>query len=154
MLPMAAIHPVAATITPDGGQLVSLLDGTSYSFPAGAFTAPTTVTHRVRAPDRLPTDGALVSINHVFEVTAVISATGQPVQPAQPYTLTVRFTEAERGSAIESTLALYSWDGGQWVREPSSVIDAASKVITATPNHFSLWAVLGKTHHAFLPVVL
>jgi ELWxxDGT repeat protein len=152
-LPMAAIHPVAASIAPDGGQLISLLDSTSYTFPAGSFTAATTVAHRVRAPDSLPAVGTLASINHVFEVTAVDSATSRPVQPARPYTLTVHYTEAERGSAIESTLALYSWDGSRWEREPNSVIDATSMTITATPNHFSIWAVLGDSHRAFLPVV-
>ena len=86
----------------------------------------------------------------------VYSGTGQPAQiaPGQTYTLTVQYTDAEKGPAIESTLALYYWDGSQWVKEPTSVVDTANNVVTATPDHFSKWAVLGETRRLYLPLVL
>ena len=46
------------------------------------------------------------------------------------------------------------WNGSEWVNEPSSVVDTANNTITATPNHFSSWAVLGETRRVFLPVAL
>lgn len=55
--------------------------------------------------------------------------------------------------ARESTLALYAWDGSQWVKEPSSAVDGAANVVTATPDPFSLWAVLGETCRVYLPLV-
>ena len=55
---------------------------------------------------------------------------------------------------MEETLALYSWDGSQWVKEPSSVVDTAANMVTAHPNHFSRWAVLGETRRVYLPLVL
>ena len=49
-------------------------------------------------------------------------------------------------SGIEQeTLALYYWDGTQWVKEPSSVVDVNANTVKAIPNHFSTWAVLGES---------
>ena len=68
--------------------------------------------------------------------------------------MTVGYAQAEKGPALEDTLALYHWEGGRWVKEPTSVVDAAGNTVTATPDHLSLWAVLGETRHVFLPVIL
>ena len=111
------------------------------------------ITHTARKPTSAPSTGDLIGIDHFFEVTAVYSGTNQPAQPTQPYTLTVQYTDQEKGPAIEDTLALYSWDGSQWVKEPSSVVDAAQNMVTASPDHFTVWAVLGETHRVFLPLV-
>jgi len=55
---------------------------------------------------------------------------------------------------IEKTHALYYWGGTQWVKESTSVVDTVNNTVTATPDHFSVWAVLGETRRVFLPVVL
>ena len=65
--------------------------------------------------------------------------------PGQTYMITAQCTDAEKGAAIESTLALYDWNGPQWMQEPTSTVNTTSNTITATPNHLSLWAVLGET---------
>jgi hypothetical protein len=95
----------------------------------------------------------LATAGHTFEITAVYSATGQLAQPSRPYTITIAYTQPERGPAIESTLGLYFWDGSQWVKEPSSALNSAAHTLTATPSHFSLWAVLGETRQVYLPLV-
>ncbi|MDW8003170.1 MAG: hypothetical protein RMJ39_11075, partial [Deltaproteobacteria bacterium] len=99
--------------------------------------------------------GTLAGIGRTFEITAVYSGTGQPAQLASggAYTISIHYTDAEKGPIIEDTLALYWWDGNQWVREPSSVVDADANTVTATPGHFSLWAVLGEARRVFLPLV-
>ncbi|MFQ5854673.1 MAG: hypothetical protein ACE5LU_03375 [Anaerolineae bacterium] len=79
------------------------------------------------------------------------SASGQPAHPSRPYTITVRY--AEGVLAFEDTLALYTWDGTQWVREPTSVVDPAGNTVTATPDHFGTWAVLGEAERMHLPVI-
>ena len=57
----------------------------------------------------------------LFDLSAVVSGTTTPVTEfLKPYTLTVRYTEDERGGALEETLARYWWDGSAWVREPST----------------------------------
>jgi len=40
------------------------------------------------------------------------------------------------------------------VMQPTSVVDTVNNTVTATPDHLSLWAVLGETRRVFLPVVL
>ena len=145
--------PTSAIIGPAGGSLVSFDGSTTLSFPGGIFTDTVVVTYIPQFPS-LTYD--LIGIGHFFKVTGVYSSTGQPVQPAAgyTYTLTVQYTDAEKGPAIENTLALYYWDGSQWVEEPSSVVDTAANTVTSYPHHFSLWAVLGETKRVYLPLVL
>lgn len=112
-----------------------------------------TVTHTALAPRNAPSPGKLGGAGHVFEVTAT-NAGGQVVQPAQPYTITIGCTYGQVGSVIEGTLALYAWDGNTWKREPTSQSDAGTKTLTAAPNHFSVWAVLGEVRQIFLPVIV
>ena len=148
--------PASASIHITGGSLSSPADNTTYTFPSGTFTSTVVITHTALYPGSLPSAGDLVGIDHAFEVTAVYSDTGQPAQPTtgKTYTVTVQYTDAEKGPAIESTLALYYWDGSDWVKEPTSVVDTVNNTVTATPDHFSRWAVLGETRRVYLPLVL
>ncbi|MGB9872429.1 MAG: peptide ABC transporter substrate-binding protein [Anaerolineae bacterium] len=148
------ITRVSSAIGPGGGSLTSYYGDTTIQIPAGAITDTIVITHTPAYG--MPPGGNLTGIGHVFDVTAVYSSTGQPAQiaPGQTYTVTVRYTDAEKGPAIENTLALYYWDGSTWVKEPSSVVDTVNNTVMATPNHFSLWAVLGETKRIYLPLVL
>lgn len=102
----------------------------------------------------MPPGGNLIDIGLVFEVSAVYSDTGQPATLLQPYTLTVQYTNADKGPATEVTLALYSWNGDQWLQEPTSDVDVVANTVTATPDHLGLWAVFGETRRVFCPLVL
>jgi oligopeptide transport system substrate-binding protein len=146
---------VSGTASPEaGGVLTSYQGDTVIQIPAGAVTDTIIITHTLT--HILPPGGNLTGIGHEFDITAVYSSTGQPAQlaPGQTYTITVHYTDAEKGPAMENTLALYYWDGSGWVKEPSSVVDVAANTVTAHPNHFSLWAVLGETRRVYLPLVL
>ena len=144
------------TITTEGGTLVSASDGTTYTFPAGTFTDTVTITHTPRRSGLPAAPEGLVGIGHGYEIGAVYAASGQSAQPApgRTYSVTVQYSNAERGMAIEGTLALYAWDGSGWVKEPTSTVDATANRVTATPDHFSLWAIFGQTRRLFLPAVL
>nr|HID14648.1 hypothetical protein [Anaerolineae bacterium] len=147
--------PVAGTIPTSGGLLVA--SGIVLNFPPDTFTDTAVVTHTARSPGDAPSPGDnLTGIGHFFDVDAVYRSTGLPAQPAsgKSYTVTISYSDAEKGPAIESTLALYYWDGGQWVKEASSQVDTANNTVTAAPNHLSLWAVLGETRRVYLPLVL
>ena len=148
--------PASAIITNSGGSINVSADGTNYLFPAGIFTSTTSVTHWARFAGNVPSAGHLTSIGHVFDLTAVYLSNGQPAQPApgHVYTITIPYSDTDKGPAIENTLALYWWNGGQWMKETSSVIDTVGNTISATPNHFSLWAVLGETRRIYLPLIL
>lgn len=145
---------VTGSVPTTGGSLSSTEEDTTLVFPNGAFTQTVTLTYRHLWTDQ--DTSPLVGIGHTFDVTAVYSDTGQPAHlaPGQTYAVTVHYTDAEKGPAIEDTLALYAWDGSQWLKELSSVVDPVAKTVTATPDHLSLWAVLGETRRVFLPFVL
>jgi oligopeptide transport system substrate-binding protein len=145
---------VSAEINTGGGSLDSYSGDTTIQVPAGGFTEPVTLTYSPAYGN--PPGGNLIGIHHLFSATAVYSSSGLPasLSPGQAYTITVQYTDAEAGSAIEDTLALYYWDGTQLVKEPSSTVDTAANLVTATPDHLSRWVVLGETHLLYLPLVV
>lgn len=147
--------PPSTVILPGGGSLSSAWDNTSYAFAAGAFTDTVVVTHTAGLTGSALTVGNLVGIDHLFATSAVYLGTGRAAQPAPgtTYTLTVHFTEGEKGVARLDSLALYYWDGNGWVKEPSSTVDPVNHIIKAQPNHISLWTVLGETQWVYLPFI-
>lgn len=153
ILRLRSLPTTSALIPPTGGVLTASTSATTYIFPSGAFTTSVTISHTDHFPGSFPLTGNLFDIQHTFDVSAISLADGQPLQPASPYTLTVQYTSAERGIVIENTLALYFWDGTQWVREATSALDVAAHTVTATPDHFSLWAILGASNRVFIPLL-
>jgi hypothetical protein len=69
-------------------------------------------------------------------------------------TIVAHYSQESAPAVDEETIALYYWDGTQWVREPSSAVDTAANKVTATPEHLSLWTLLGNTYQVSLPLVL
>jgi oligopeptide transport system substrate-binding protein len=143
------------TIEPDtGGTLTSYLGDTIIEIPPNAIEDTAIIT--LSSISRVKSGGPLTGIGHMFDVTAVVMPTGEPavLAPDKTYNLTVHYTDVERGPVKENTLALYSWDGDEWVKDPTSQVDGSLNEVSATPDHFSLWTVLGETNRTFLPLVL
>jgi hypothetical protein len=130
----------SAVIPLNGGELYSPWDDTLI------------VTHTVRYAD-IPNSAPLLGIGHFYDVEAVYVSSGLPAQPTQPYTITIGYTHRQKGPAIESSLRLFEWDGSQWVLEPTSWVDPIHNEVSATPNHFSTWGILGETNWTFLAVI-
>ena len=152
---IAEAGPAVAVIPTSGGTLLAD-DQTLLSFPSGTFTSTVIVTYTPSLLSNVPAIGKLQSIGHVFDIRVVFSGTTQLAQPApgKTYTVTVPYTGAERGPTIESSLKLYYWNGSQWLVEPTSLVYPAENLVVATPNHFSIWAVLGETRRVYLPVAI
>lgn len=149
------VPPVTGTIPTEGGELSSPVDKLDYRFESGTFTDTVLITHTVHYPGNVPPYGDLTGIDHVFDATAVYSSTGQLARPTTPYTVSIQYTDAEKGPAVEDTLELYWWDGETWSQEGiSSTVDTADNVVTAQVDHFSLFAVLGETNRVYLPLAL
>jgi len=150
-----ATEQVTGTIGTGGGTIASESDNTILNIPQDTFTATVVVTHTPLFVGSTPPAADLLGIGHAFDVTAVFEGSGGEAQPApgETVTVTVGYTDEERGVVVEDTLALYSWDGNDWVLEPTSQVDTGANTVTATPGHFSIWAVLGDTHRVFLPLV-
>lgn len=144
------VPPTAALVGDTGGTLVSADDQTSYVIAAGALSAPTNLRHTPRFQRNLPPAGTLIGIDHAFTLSSV-AASSQPAA-TQPYQISVSYTPAELGSAIEATLGLYTLSGDQWVRLDDSALDLASRTITASVAQTGTFAVLGATNRLFAPV--
>lgn len=145
---------VGARISVSGGHLASAIDGISYNLPPGAFTDMVTLTHTIRFQEDSPALGPLVGIGRFYEIGVMHYHTRQPMQPVHSYTVTIEYAPESLGSAIGGTTALYYWDEGQWLREPTSVALTEANQVRTRPTHLSLWAVLGDTHRVFLPATL
>ena len=145
---------VEATVPDTGGSLESLEDTTSYEFVADTFTEEVIVTHTPLSPVELPSTGDLTGTGHFYSLEATLEDV--PVQPEEPYTVTIEYTDGELDNVIEETLALYYWDGDSWELEPTSEVNIDTNTLTATPDHFSYWAVLGEpsTMFIYLPVIV
>lgn len=154
---LSVFEPVSAVIPPAGGTLSSTIDGTSYIFPAGAFTDTVIVTHTYRFPESVlapPVD--LMGIDHFFEVTAVFSNTNQPAElaPGMTYTVTVQYDDTEVGAAIEDTLSLYYQGNEEWQEDfVDSTLNAETNRLITTLDHFSVWGVMEQTYRIFMPIV-
>jgi alpha-tubulin suppressor-like RCC1 family protein len=140
-------------IPPSGGQLGAF--GADVDF-ANTFTDTVIVTHTIRPGNTIGSPDGLYGVGYFYELTAVYKSTGQPASPApgQLYTVTIRYSDADKGAAVENTLRLYYVSGQQWITETTSIVNTMSNTVMATPNHFSTWAVLGETNRRFLPLVV
>ncbi len=144
--------PSKTEITPVGGQVILPGSGAQYIFPAGVFTQTVQVVSYL--PDQAelpPTDGRfkIAPAHYIFAETPAGQVLGNP---AAPYTITLSYSD-QIGS-LENSLAFYSWDGYQWLKEPSSQVDIGSNTLTAMPDHFSLWAAMVDGRRVYLPAVL
>ncbi len=144
---------VQQDIPTSGGNISSTFDATSYIFPSGTFTDTVTITHTPRYAPNLPSTGRLAATGHSFELRNFAPCCEGALQPTQPFTLTIQYSPEQIIPDFESTLALYSWDGTQWVKEPTSSLDMLNHTVTAHPNHFSTFALLQSQLGVYLPLL-
>ena len=146
-----------------GGSLTFTNDqgrDTALQILPGAVDQPTQVNiAQIPLPPNLPSNFNYTGDS--FELTAIVSATTpngsdqNAVDILTTYTLTVEYDGSGLSDAQESNLKLHFWQDGDWVKEPSSVVDTTINSIVATPDHFSIWAVLGRdSFPVFLPFIL
>ena len=101
--------------------------------------------------------GPLIALATVSKLHLLKDLFGQIYIPPAVYDEVVVYGEGKPG-ARETGAA--EWIKTVQVEDRLAVnllrgeVDTAANIITATPNHFSLWAVLGETRRVFLPVTL
>ncbi|MDY7077431.1 MAG: kelch repeat-containing protein [Chloroflexota bacterium] len=98
----------------------------------------------------------LESIGQNLSLSATFLETGLPVTDLQkPYEMTFRYTDDDVENIFEDSLALYWWDGDEWVAEPTSAVDEANNTVAATPGHLGIFVVMGTPKTTiYLPLVL
>jgi oligopeptide transport system substrate-binding protein len=139
------------TIGTSGGSLTSYDGDTVIEIPAGTFDDDVILSHTPSYG--MPPGGDLAGFGLVFDLEAVYAGSGLPASPSQPYQISISYSEDDLGIIPEGTLALYYWDGDQWVKEPTSVVDTDLNIITAMPDHFSNWSTLGEVERTYLPLI-
>jgi peptide/nickel transport system substrate-binding protein len=139
MTSLVKFVPVIESIPEAGGVLNA--PGALVSFPPEIFDAPVEVTFEIQPPS-----GSLPAAGFHYQISAVYADTGQPAQPlpGMRYTITVAYDENALPPGVnEATLQLYYWDTAtsSFLAEQTSQVDTDANLITATPDHFSLWGV-------------
>jgi len=151
-LPEWRITRVATTIDADGGSLVSYAGDVTIDVPAGTFAGDVEL---VLSPAYgMPAPAGQTGVGPVFEIAATHVDSGLPAQPEPGHTYDLSAQYADSVPALEETLALYTWDNDHWLLEPTSTQNPATNTITAMPDHFSTWTVLGEGRPLYLPVLL
>ena len=93
-----------------------------------------------------------VGIDRFFDLTA--AQNGVPVQQfSVPVSIAVRYSDENRGVAIEDSLRLCWQAGDDWVTDGITTALRSHGTLTSLVDHFTLFAVLGETNRAYLPVV-
>lgn len=125
-------------VRPSGGYY-TLSPKVAIDIPNGAFPEPVTLNYT----PQLPHDAEdFRDVRNFFDIYAQTS-NGSLLQPATPYAITVSYDEHNIPlDAIESEIGLYFWNVTEWTKEPTSVLDIENNIVTATPSHFSQWALL------------
>lgn len=145
--------PMRKVTTIENTEVLAVPDGPIYSFPAGSFSQPVTVTHQARYPGNTSNTGSLTASGYLFQLQAYPTEMNEVVQPQQPYTLSISYTDDQIRFIIPETLSIYFWDGESWQREESSEVDLQTQIITAEPERLGLWAVMGESRRIYLPTV-
>ena len=143
-------------IGPAGGSLFSPFDNIGYLFGAGTFTSTVEVTHSFwpdpgGPPTGMAPIGGIGGLGGAFS-TIMMGPGGLPIQPLQPFTVTVDYSQTDTGTTIPGSLGLWWRHADTWLPVPS-VDTPPVEVLSATIDHVSDFAVFGRTHQVFLPAV-
>ncbi len=103
-----------------------------YSFPETEVTATLPV----------PSGKAAASTMYNFSVYSESNLTAVS-NFTEPVTISVSYTATDVSNLVESSLALYSWDGSQWTALSNQVLDTVNNTISGATMHFSNFAILG-----------
>jgi hypothetical protein len=152
---------ITALIGMGGGSLFSAFDHIGYLFGAGTFSDTVEFTHGLPPlpPPPPPAGqfgiggiGGIGGLGGLFSSSA-LGPGGLPLQPLMPFTVTVNYTNTPTGPTIPGSLNLWWLNMGQWTPLPCHD-DSTTRVMTATVNHLSEFAIFGRTNSLYLPAVL
>jgi len=145
----------APVLPDDGGTLSSTADTTTtVSFPPNAVSEPVTLTFKITTSENISSGFSF--LGQSFSIDARTADGTSVTTFSEPFTITIHYDDADVEGMEETGLKLYHWDSGteQW-REVPAIVDTEANSITATLDHLSTFAVLGKTENRlYLPLAL
>jgi len=139
------------TATPGEGGVTTLFNsdgsGIELIVPEGAvsgntvFTIKTVDINSINQPS--PESGLFLINGLAYEIKAEVD--GEFITTFDnPLTLTFTYTEDQIEGIEEDSLKIYWWDGKDWVVLGNSEVDRDDNTVTASINHFTLFALLGE----------
>ena len=141
-------------IVPPGGGTITPATGVTITVPSGAFDDTVII---IYIPQGITNTGSLSQVGVFYEILLTyLDGSPAQLQPGQRYTITVGYDQADVPLGVDETgLALYYWDGNAWLKEETSQVDSAANMVSASPDHASLWAILVKIEQVnYLPLIL
>lgn len=153
----AAAEDDTVSVPVTGGSY-TLASNVTIAIDSNVFSRDVVLDYAVRRSNNI---SGFHSVGVAYELAAIDALSGETVQPrrSQRYEIQLTYDPSRLpAGAKESDLALYSYQNDNWEREPSSVVDMRTHQITASPSHFSRWAILapatqGTEEHIYLPIV-
>ena len=143
-------------IQTSGGSLTSLFDGTSYSFPDGAFSQNSGVTHHPLYPFAQPMPAATKRLaGPVFDVYQQ-AWNGETYYTGLPFTLTGPYDPAKLGGVPEDSLHLYRLEDSTWIQVNGIILDSSGNTLSAALTQFGTYALFGELEaggYNYLPLV-
>ncbi|OKY74225.1 MAG: hypothetical protein BM485_14460 [Desulfobulbaceae bacterium DB1] len=143
---LAELPDAAEDVGVSGGSVTTIdpanpAMGITVEFPAGALTAPSTVTIDTTSPPPSPPSSP------TFGPTFDLRPSGQF---SQPVTIKVSYDEAQLAQnniVDESSLRLYTFDAasGLWLALEGAVVDTEHNVVIGQTNHFSHFCLIANT---------
>lgn len=141
LLPASAVKAITAS---SGGK-VGLSDNlVTVDVPAGAVSKNTNVTIDPTSSFTAPTGKLKTVGSQVYNFKAEADSVAVK-NFTKNLTLTFKYTSDDLKGISEGTLAVYYWDETfkKWLKVGGTV-DKVNKTVTATTNHFTLFAVFGE----------
>jgi hypothetical protein len=139
------------------GGMISLAPGITLTTASNTFTDTIVVDYVPQsAADAQPLASHLRDAGVFYSLQATYLSSGAPARLAagEVYSIALTYKEENVPASIdESNLGLYSWSNNGWMWEETSVVDVQANTVTATPNHFSTWAILAEENTVYLPAV-
>ncbi len=136
------------TNIPLSGDVFAVEDNSIiYTFPENSFATDVTLRHH-------PLFHSLPNIDNLafakgLETTAVDNETNQPVQPINPYSISIDY-----GYGDGETVAMYRWEDDGWVLLPDAAVDIEQNRISATLDQLSILAVTKEKTNTYLPIIM
>jgi len=99
----------------------------------------------------------LKAIGLAYDLAAVDIASQKAISPTGRYSIALNYASLLplACNLKESSLALYYYANGVWQLESTSQVNQTTKMVSATPNHFSTWAILANITkcRTYLPLI-
>jgi hypothetical protein len=140
-----------AEVTIEGGLLRLDDISATYNFPPGTFTDTVRIVEYEPQIMELPPLEGKTLVGPAFRIFAEANDQPTMAQPTKPYTVSLQYIDADLAGKPEAYIALYYWDGYHWVRERTSQVDKKLNRVSASPDHFSLWALMTESGRIYLP---